>query len=319
MSYYDEVSSVSFGEAISLYFHNYFTFGTRSRRSEYWKAQLFLILASLAISLLTGLVPMLGFVALLWSLATIFPSLSLQIRRLHDVGKSGWWYLFPSAATVLATVLTYADILAAARGASSDAVSLLMLIWLLPLAAGILMFVWMCTDSQEDNQWGPNPKRPSRKRIPSHGEIVADAPPAPPVAPVAPQEIHRTVYNPLETVAPTNFSEAPPVIKPAGKPAVLTVCTGPLAGAIYLCEAGQSITIGRSSSCDVSLNRYPSVSGRHCQITAGDRYVILRDQNSTNGTVVNGKRLPPNQPVKLPDGASFCLGNASCTIKVRFQ
>lgn len=105
-------------EATKLYFTRYADFNGRSRRSEYWWA-------SLAITLIGGVVTaILGDLSFIWSLATLIPSLAISVRRLHDIGKSGWWYL----------------------------------ISLIPLVGLIIMLVWCCQDSTEDNQWGPNPK-----------------------------------------------------------------------------------------------------------------------------------------------------------------
>ena len=74
--------SVGFGEAISRGFSNYFTFSGRARRSEYWFWILF-----------TSLVQLIPFVGGLIAIATLIPSLAVGSRRLHDIGKSGWWQL----------------------------------------------------------------------------------------------------------------------------------------------------------------------------------------------------------------------------------
>ena len=74
--------SVGFGEAISKGFSNYFTFSGRARRSEYWFWILF--------TSLVQLIPIVGgFIAV----ATLIRSLAVGSRRLHDIGKSGWWQL----------------------------------------------------------------------------------------------------------------------------------------------------------------------------------------------------------------------------------
>ena len=110
--------SVSFVEAFKLFFLRYADFKGRSRRSEYWWA-------SLGIGILGAIVTgILGDLAFIWSLATLIPGLAICVRRLHDIGKSGWWYL----------------------------------IGLIPLVGTIILIVWFCKDSTEDNQWGPNPK-----------------------------------------------------------------------------------------------------------------------------------------------------------------
>jgi len=61
----------------------------------------------------------------LYSLATLIPGLAVAVRRLHDVGKSGW----------------------------------MLFIVLIPLIGAIWLLVLMVTDSQQGtNKWGQNPK-----------------------------------------------------------------------------------------------------------------------------------------------------------------
>jgi uncharacterized membrane protein YhaH (DUF805 family) len=90
---------VGFDEAISLGFKNYFNFRTRATRAEYWWWALFSTLTNLVLSVvdtLTGTMGMFGESGLLsgfFELAILFPSLALGARRLHDIGKSGWWQL----------------------------------------------------------------------------------------------------------------------------------------------------------------------------------------------------------------------------------
>jgi uncharacterized membrane protein YhaH (DUF805 family) len=65
----------------------YAEFSGRASRSEYWWFQLFTILAGAAAGALSGSI---GNVA---SIAFFLPSLATGVRRLHDVGRSGWWFL----------------------------------------------------------------------------------------------------------------------------------------------------------------------------------------------------------------------------------
>ena len=110
---------------------HYADFNGRARRSEYWYYTLFNFLIYIACVVLALLLAIAtdtpGFISLayLWGLATLLPTIAVCVRRLHDTGKSGWFYL---------TVL-------------------------IPLVGGILMLVWMCTDSElGHNRYGPNPK-----------------------------------------------------------------------------------------------------------------------------------------------------------------
>ena len=110
--------SVNFIDAIKMFFTKYADFNTRSRRSEYWWAFLFCALAS---SLAAGI---LKDYAWIWSLVVLIPTIAISVRRLHDIGKAGTWYLLN----------------------------------LIPVVGSIILLVWYCQDSTGDNQWGPSPK-----------------------------------------------------------------------------------------------------------------------------------------------------------------
>ena len=75
----------------------------RARRSEFWFAVLFTTLVSIAISIVwpstTLVVNEMSFQqsslpSNLWQLAILIPSIALSVRRLHDVGRKGTYYLF---------------------------------------------------------------------------------------------------------------------------------------------------------------------------------------------------------------------------------
>src|SRR5690625_1231602 len=78
----------------------YNDFQGRSRRKEYWSFILYLLLLSIRVSFVDsifGFCPMYGsFYGPVTSLLFLFmfiPSLAVSVRRLHDIGKSGWWLL----------------------------------------------------------------------------------------------------------------------------------------------------------------------------------------------------------------------------------
>ena len=80
---------------------NYAKFDGRARRAEYWYFTLFSTLISL---LLSGISYTIGiqFLDTIYSIAVIIPSLAVGIRRMHDVGKSGWYILIPIYNLILA-------------------------------------------------------------------------------------------------------------------------------------------------------------------------------------------------------------------------
>ena len=94
---------MSFGAAISSFFTKYATFSGRARRSEFWFAILFTTLVSTAISIVAPgseivvndvVVQQSSAASNLWQLAIFIPSIALSVRRLHDVGRKGTYYLF---------------------------------------------------------------------------------------------------------------------------------------------------------------------------------------------------------------------------------
>lgn len=63
---------------------------------------------------------------IIYSLDTFFPGIAIVVRRLHYIGKSGWYYLFV----------------------------------LIPLVSAIFVIIWLATDSQsETNIYDENPKQ----------------------------------------------------------------------------------------------------------------------------------------------------------------
>jgi uncharacterized membrane protein YhaH (DUF805 family) len=71
---------------------HYFDFVGRARRKEYWMFLLINVIVSLVLGVVLSLIKM-GFLANIYSLAVLLPSLGLTARRLHDIGKSGWFML----------------------------------------------------------------------------------------------------------------------------------------------------------------------------------------------------------------------------------
>jgi len=125
----------------------YAVFNGRSRRKEYWYFFLFNLIIALVLAALTiftrgnsdsGGMPVVSTafscLSSIYSLAVLLPGLGVSIRRLHDVGKSGWW----------------------------------LLIGLIPLIGTIWLLVLVAGDSQPgDNQYGPNPKMEAQPMAPT--------------------------------------------------------------------------------------------------------------------------------------------------------
>lgn len=79
---------MSFFDAIKSGLTQYATFRGRSTRPEFWWFMLFCALAASLSEWLVGE----GFSGLV-TLALLVPALAVAARRLHDIGRSGWWQL----------------------------------------------------------------------------------------------------------------------------------------------------------------------------------------------------------------------------------
>jgi len=72
---------------------HYADFNGRARRKEYWMYTLVNMVIIVVLQILARMVPLLGILAAIYGLAVLVPGLGVTARRLHDVGKSGWFML----------------------------------------------------------------------------------------------------------------------------------------------------------------------------------------------------------------------------------
>ena len=79
--------TMDFVQAIKSCLGQYATFSGRASRSEYWWFFLFQVLVMVATGMLGDVINGLA------SLALLLPALAVGTRRLHDIGRTGWWQL----------------------------------------------------------------------------------------------------------------------------------------------------------------------------------------------------------------------------------
>lgn len=97
----------------------------------------------------------------------------------------------------------------------------------------------------------------------------------------------------------------------------LEFLTGPYAGKRVSLPSGRSLTLGRvQGKCDVALPQCGDVSSRHCSITCTGNTVTVMDLGSTNGTTVDGQRVPAQTAVPVRAGSVIILGKGECRIRV---
>lgn len=123
----------------------YWEFNGRARRKEYWWFQLINLVIVFFIALLDVAAGMgsrsLGLLLLVYSLATLVPSLAVSVRRLHDTGRSGWWWL----------------------------------ISLVPFGALVLLIFCVLDSDPGPNEYGPNPKAKEAYAAAPYGSYGAKA------------------------------------------------------------------------------------------------------------------------------------------------
>lgn len=117
---------VTFEQAVrSAIQQHYCDFSGRASRSEYWWYVLFTVILSViiqAFGVISSDVSL--YLGAIVNLALLLPGLSLCVRRLHDINKSGWFIL----------------------------------LGLIPIVGAIILIVWFCKESEmQPNQYGPVP------------------------------------------------------------------------------------------------------------------------------------------------------------------
>lgn len=186
---------MSFKEAVNTCFAKYIDFHGRARRSEFWWFSLFCLLVTVAlfcpiavlsyleesqgISMDAGLWALgyaisaiLALIGILFIFAILIPSLSVEVRRLHDIGRSGWWVFWSIVISIVAsavpfslfdfrTALDLGEIESFTK--AFDLALLPALIMLVPKLGNwileIVLLVFTLLDSHEgENQYGRSPK-----------------------------------------------------------------------------------------------------------------------------------------------------------------
>jgi uncharacterized membrane protein YhaH (DUF805 family) len=98
---------VGFGEAISQAFKNILTFNGRASRSAYWWFSLFLFIIGIVVGVIVGVTSASQSIQYVLDAVVFVLGLALQVRRLHDINRSGYWAfigLIPIVGTIVLIV-----------------------------------------------------------------------------------------------------------------------------------------------------------------------------------------------------------------------
>lgn len=111
-------------EAYKKFWKNAFNFKGRSTRADFWYVMLANFIIGFVLGFVDGLlgITVMTTIATIYSFVCIIPSLALEVRRMHDVNKSGWYLLMS----------------------------------FIPLVGWIFVLVAYCTASVEPNKYGQN-------------------------------------------------------------------------------------------------------------------------------------------------------------------
>ena len=156
---------MNFISAVKTVFKKYAVFKGRATRSEYWWFWLFstivglllgaAIVADLVRSIRSGAIDMADeaavlqavylspftIVLLIFGIVVFIPTLAVEVRRLHDIGRSGYWLLAYYLITILLGLIPN-----------------ILINTVLTLALSVIFIVAMCHRGEEgENKYGPNP------------------------------------------------------------------------------------------------------------------------------------------------------------------
>ena len=173
----------------------YAQFSGRSRRKELWLWVLFIIIISVVLSVIDSMLGLssaptvapgqfgagslttgaagigrfrgAGLLTSIFSLGIFVPNLAVQVRRLHDTDRRGWWLLLPIIPYLIGFGIMIVGAVSAFRpgqSAPQGAIGLIGLgglFFVIGLICAILVLVWFCMDgTRGPNRFGEDPKRP---------------------------------------------------------------------------------------------------------------------------------------------------------------
>ena len=146
-------------EAVKAGFCKCVRFGGRATRAEYWWWVLFVMLGRAVFHGIDDVINSEGSSGedrfrILFTMVTLLPTMSATVRRLHDVGRTGWW-LAVWLAGLLGGLLLVGSL---GRGVADQGsfIALMLITW---AAIGVWWIVWMVRQGESGgNRFGPDPR-----------------------------------------------------------------------------------------------------------------------------------------------------------------
>jgi len=281
---------MTFGDAVKYGFKKYFDFSGRASRSELWWWTLFSFvlgfgcaMVDIAIGWGRNSLEGNGPLATLSVVGTLFPSLAVSVRRLHDTDRSGWWlwgiflgWIFFLLVAVLAI---------SGEKSESDVRAVFVGVVALGLfGVSVALIVFYCLPgSPGSNRYGPP--------VVIHQEL---------------SQQFGVTYRNTDTVDDLNVSR--------------WVLSGfDSIGNIVRLEfdvssrGSRTFVIGRNRDvCDLVIVDN-GVSRQHAEISVSSAGVFIRDLGSANGTFLNGQKLT-GEPLRFPANGTLTIGPIELSI-----
>lgn len=116
----------------------------------------------------------------------------------------------------------------------------------------------------------------------------------------------------VTTDAPAQPMKAPPDPYQSGVSASRATLQG--SQGVFTVVGGTEMRVGRDGSQCAILLTEPRVSGLHASIKIEAGQLLLRDDNSNNGTFINGSRLAPGTWQMVRDGSQLRFGPAEFSV-----
>lgn len=292
---------MGFVEAVKTCFSKAVTFEGRASRSEYWWFALFCWLVFIPMIIVGFILASKGYGGFAFLLSIVLygwillAGLSVFVRRMHDIGRSGWWYW----------------------------------ISLIPFGLVVLLIFTLTGSEPRENQYGPNPNDEAGNR---RGSSPRSSGRSSREEHYSPKKNARSVYSnssvetkdaqPQPSSSDTaNSGEETQMMSSdvSGKPAHL-VCDG----VDYLLSEGINI-VGRKSESSkatvqiVTDDRYMSRQHGSIKLSTmpdGTQKALISNAENKNRTFINGQELSGNHVLTLSDGDEIKMGHTTLIYKV---
>lgn len=291
---------MGFTEAISMCYSKYATFNGRASRSEYWYFALYNFLLAIPVLVIfvalvrsygPGAFVIVGVLIAVIGLINLLPGISVCVRRLHDTGRSGWWYW----------------------------------IGLIPYIGVLVLFIFMLLSGDKgDNEYGPDPLLTSGRQSPRNPQQSScQSQRGQSRRPQPSQSRPQAAYDysaPHGGAASASRFASEETVMPSGASSVPggTACLV-LNGMRYALRNGRNI-IGRQGDTSEATVQIATndmyMSRQHCVITVtqhGDGRVRAKISNyqNKNKTMINDMLLGSMQEMWLPDSCDITMGRTT--------